>query len=99
MSIAVFKTETGSGVRRPTSKGARPAATYSGSRAAETTAVDLAFERAGALLSSAEIVARRLGDRSVEDDLDAANVELAIQRGDSATAVSTAASNAILPLR
>jgi serine/threonine protein kinase len=57
-------------------------------RAAEITALDLKLERAGALLSAAEIVASRLGDRSVEDDIDAARVELAIRRGEPAKAVT-----------
>jgi eukaryotic-like serine/threonine-protein kinase len=57
-------------------------------RAAEIAAVDLAFDRASGLLASAEIIADRLSDRSLRDDLDAAKAELAIQRGDAAKAVA-----------
>ena len=57
-------------------------------RAAETAAAALAFERADALLASAELYASRAG--GVDDALDAARAELAIQRGDATRAVPIA---------
>jgi eukaryotic-like serine/threonine-protein kinase len=59
-------------------------------RAAGNAAVNLAFDRADALLASAEIMAQRVSDRAVVDLLDAAKVELAIQRQDGAHAVPLA---------
>ena len=57
-------------------------------RAAETAAAALAFERAAALLASAEIYASRAGDPAIVDDLDAARGELALQRHDAGKAVA-----------
>jgi eukaryotic-like serine/threonine-protein kinase len=64
-------------------------------RAAGTAAVNLELDRASTLLSSAEIVALRGTDQSILDLLDTAKAELAIQRRDSAQAVSL--SRALVP--
>jgi serine/threonine protein kinase len=49
--------------------------------AAESAAVNMELDRAAALLASGQIIASRVDDRSLQDDLDTVTAELAIQRG------------------